>query len=163
LTKWLQEVLAVLGNDPVAQLNIHCSNGRMLLRRRGYRIPPHRDPKWGFITCLMYLARKKDDQRWERSCSPSTVTRKLWAEATLDFGLPVSSRARRLVSPESRADFPQFRGAHGAQIPADAEPADLERYALQFRIGPDRRSMESVCALLPAEQEPFWAGKGGDY
>jgi hypothetical protein len=35
------------------------------------------------------------------------------------------------------------------------------RLAVQDR--PDRRSMESVCALLPAEQEPFWAGKGGDY
>jgi hypothetical protein len=29
LTKWLQEVLPVLGNDPLAQLNIHCSNGRI--------------------------------------------------------------------------------------------------------------------------------------
>jgi hypothetical protein len=32
---------------------------------------------------------------------------------------------------------------------------------LQFKIGPDRRSMETVCALLPAEQ-PFWAVKNGD-
>jgi hypothetical protein len=164
LTKWLHEVLPVLGSDPVAQLNIHCSNGRILLRRRGYRIPPHRDPKWGFITCLMYLARKKDDQRWGTQLfavdgdKEAVGPKPHWiADAQCRLVRDIAFRPNRALI------FLNSAGAHGAQIPADAEPADLERYALQFRIGPDRRSMESVCAQLPAEQEPFWAGKGGDY
>jgi hypothetical protein len=164
LTKWLHEVLPTLGDDPLAQLTIHCSNGRILLRRRGYRIPPHRDPKWGFITCLMYLARKKDDQRWGTQLFAVNDDK----EAAGPKPHWISDSQCRLVRdvafrPNRALIFLNSAGAHGAQIPADAEPADLERYALQFRIGPDRRSMESVCGQLPAEQQPLWAGKGGDY
>lgn len=164
LTTWLHEVLPVLGSDPLAQLVIHCSNLRILLRRRGYRIPPHRDPKWGFITCLMYLARKKDDQRWGTQLFAVDGDK----EAVGPKPHWISQAQCRLVRdvafrPNRALIFLNSEGAHGAEIPADTEPADLERYALQFRIGPDRRSMESVCALLPPEQEPLWAGKGGDY
>ena len=164
LTKWLQDVLPVLGDEPLAQLTIHCSNSRILLRRRGYRIPPHRDPKWGFITCLMYLARKKDDQQWGTQLFAVDDDKE--AKGPKPHWIPDSQcRLVRDVAfrPNRALIFLNSSGAHGAQIPADAEPADLERYALQFRIGPDRRSMESVCAQLPAEQQPLWAGKGGDY
>jgi hypothetical protein len=164
LTKWLQDVLPVLGSDPLAQLLIHCSNGRILLRRRGYRIPPHRDPKWGFITCLMYLARKKDDQRWGTQLFAVDGD----TEAVGPKPHWISHSQCRLVRdiafrPNRALIFLNSAGAHGAEIPADAEPADLERYALQFRIGPDRRSMETVVAQLPPEQHAFWGGKGGDY
>src|SRR5262245_379230 len=164
LTKWLHEVLPVLGSDPVAQLTIHCSNHRILLRRRGYRIRPHRDPKWGFITCLMYLARERDDQRWGTQLfavdgdGEAPGPRPHWiSEAQCRLVRDVAFRPNRALI------FLNAAGAHGAQIPADAEPADLERYAFQFRIGPDRPSMETVCALLPAEQKPFWAIRAGDY
>jgi hypothetical protein len=162
LTTWLREVLPVLGKDPVAQLTIHCSNHRILLRRRGYRIRPHRDPKWGFITCLMYLARERDDQRWGTQLfavegdREAVGPRPHWiSDAQCRLMREVAFRPNRALI------FLNSAGAHGAQIPEDAEPADLERYALQFKIGPDRRSMETVCALLPAEQ-PFWAVKNGD-
>jgi hypothetical protein len=35
-----------------------------MLRRRGYRIKPHRDPNWSFITCILYLARSGDSDAW---------------------------------------------------------------------------------------------------
>ena len=164
LTKWLHAVLPTLGDDPLAQLTIHCSNTRILRRGRGYRIPPHRDPKWGFITCLMYLARKKDDQRWGTQLFAVDGDKE--AAGSTPHWIPDSKcRLVRDVAfrPNRALVFLNSAGAHGAQIPENAEPADLERYALQFRIGPDRRSMETVCANLPAAQQPLWAGKGGDY
>ncbi|MGH9255013.1 MAG: hypothetical protein ACRD3C_10635, partial [Vicinamibacterales bacterium] len=42
--------------DP-RSVELRGSEGRIMLRRRGYRIRPHRDPKWSFITCILYLAR----------------------------------------------------------------------------------------------------------
>ena len=43
-------------------LTLHASDGRIMLRRPGYLIPPHRDPRWGFVTCLVYLARPGDNE-----------------------------------------------------------------------------------------------------
>ena len=40
------------------------ADGRILLRRPGYVIEPHRDPGWGFLTCLAYLARPGDNKEW---------------------------------------------------------------------------------------------------
>ena len=64
LRQWLNEVLSGGDPDAVDRLKLNCSDDRILLRRRGYRIPPHRDPKWGFITCILYLAKPGDDERW---------------------------------------------------------------------------------------------------
>ena len=53
-------------------------------------------------------------------------------------------------------------GAHGAHIPPDAQPATLERYAYQFRLGADGRSIKAIRAKLTPEQRAYWAGKVGD-
>jgi hypothetical protein len=55
------------------------------------------------------------------------------------------------------------QGAHGASIPADAEPADLERYIYQFRIGPTADSIRKLQALLPEDRREMWSGKVADY
>jgi hypothetical protein len=54
-------------------------------------------------------------------------------------------------------------GAHGAQIPEDAQPETLERYIYQFRIAPTVESMALLKSTLPEERRPFWAGKSTDY
>jgi hypothetical protein len=53
-------------------------------------------------------------------------------------------------------------GAHGAHIPADAKPASLERYAYQFRLGADGKSIKAIRAKLTPLQRAFWAGKVHD-
>ena len=40
------------------------SDGRIILRRRGYVIPPHRDSKWGWLTFILYLAKPGDPDTW---------------------------------------------------------------------------------------------------
>lgn len=43
-------------------LTLHPSDGRIMLRRPGYNLAPHRDPKWGFVTGIVYLARERDNE-----------------------------------------------------------------------------------------------------
>ena len=52
LTAWLQANFPTLTADAIRDMPMSCSDGRVMLRRPGYHIPPHRDPKWGFLTCL---------------------------------------------------------------------------------------------------------------
>jgi len=59
--EWIKENWPQVSPESIA---FQSSDGRILLRRRGYRIPPHRDPKWGFLTCILYLARPEDDESW---------------------------------------------------------------------------------------------------
>jgi hypothetical protein len=55
--------------------------------------------------------------------------------------------------------FLNSTGAHGATIPADAEPPNLQRYVYQFRIGPDAESMAALTASLSPERRALWEGK----
>jgi len=59
--------------------------------------------------------------------------------------------------------FLNSHGAHGAFIPEHAEPADLQRYIYQFRIGPTKTAIQKLVAMLPEERRPAWEGKLVDY
>jgi hypothetical protein len=138
---------------------LHPSDGRIMLRRPGYVIQPHRDPKWGFITGLIYLAREQDadtygtqlyrvrDDRDAPNDKPFYVD-----EARCELVKSVPFRANTLLA------FLNSRGAHGASIPPDAMPVNLERYLYQFRLGPSTRTIKRLLALMPAEQRGPWMG-----
>jgi hypothetical protein len=157
---WLTHNFPALGGEPLDAMTLTCSDGRILLRRPGYHIRPHRDPKWGFITCLMYLARPGDDERWG--------TQLYWVE-----GDEEASGARPHWIDEAQchpAEHVAFRrnrallllnsaGAHSAHIPADAQPQDLERYAYQFRIGAGGETIRRLLEGLPPERRALWEGK----
>jgi hypothetical protein len=51
-------------------------------------------------------------------------------------------------------------GSHGASIPEEAPP-DFERYIYQFRIGPERQTIERLKAQLTPEARAKWEGKKG--
>lgn len=136
------------------------SNSRLMLRGRGYTIPPHRDPKWGFIICLLYLARPGDSERWgtqfysvERDDEARSVTPHWIAPERCRLVEDVAYRANRLVV------FLNSDGAHGATIPDDA-PDELRRYAFQFRIGPNASAMDRLLAMLPEDKRELWARTG---
>jgi hypothetical protein len=136
------------------------TSGRIMLRRRGYRIAPHRDPKWGFITCILYLARGNDSEAWGTqiyavdSDAEARGVGPYWIDpAQCRTVEDVAFRRNRVLV------FLNSDGAHGAQIPADAEPENLERYIYQFRIGPTAETIAILKARLPEERQPYWAGK----
>jgi hypothetical protein len=160
LGQWIRDSFPTTDADPLAALNLASSDGRILLRTNGYVIPPHRDPKWGFITCIFYLAKSSDDKRWGTDmyevegddeavgAAPHWIeNRRFRLVETVKF-----KRNRALV-------FLNSTGAHGATIPADAEPPNLQRYVYQFRIGPDAESMAALTASLSPERRALWEGK----
>jgi hypothetical protein len=160
LQQWLHDVLPEGDQAALDGLTLSCSDGRILLRRRGYRILPHRDPKWGFITCLLYLARPGDDERW------GTQLYAVDGDAEARDAKPhwIDDTRCRMVQdvtfvPNRALIFLNSHGAHGACIPEDAEPENLERYAYQFRIGPERRPMDRFLSGLSPERRASWSGK----
>ena len=161
----LDEWIALNWPDvPPASVELNCSDGRIILRRRGYRIPPHRDPKWTFVTGILYLARKSDSETWgtqlytvdeddeARSSSPH------WIDPARCHAVgEVAFKPNRMLI------FLNSVGAHSAHIPDDAQPETLERYIYQFRIAPTLDAMETLKAALSEDRRPLWAGKGADY
>jgi hypothetical protein len=165
LVEWLQATWPDVADQPLeSMVQMQSTDGRILLRRRGYLIPPHRDPKWGFVTCLLYLARPGDSQAWGTQLYAvdddveATSVAPHWIRA---------ERCRLVKDVPFRANtalvFLNSRGAHGAQIPLSAEPPSLERYVYQFRIGPTADSIRRLVALLPPERRERWSGKVADY
>ena len=145
--------------DP-RSVDLHGSGGRIMLRRRGYRIRPHRDPKWSFITCILQLARPGDSESWGTQMlaveddQEARNTAPYWIdEKKCRVVEDVAFRQNRLLV------FLNSVGAHSAHIPPDAEPATLQRYIYQFRVGPPVEAMNRLKSLLPEERQPLWAGK----
>ncbi|MEQ1757933.1 MAG: hypothetical protein ABL986_06405 [Vicinamibacterales bacterium] len=164
LKAWLRDNFSLSEGDPTEGIRFKCSDGRILLRSCGYLIPPHRDPKWGFITCLSYLVRPGDSERWGTQLysvgddveAPSVAP--YWIKADrCRFEKDVPFRRNSMLV------FLNSHGAHGASIPADAKPPNLERYVYQFRIGPGPAAIRSLVRLLPEERHSFWSGKVTDY
>ncbi len=161
LDRWLRLNWPEVSPDAV---EFQSSDGRILLRRRGYRIPPHRDPKWGFLTCILYLARRDDSERW------GTQIYRVEGDEEARGAAPHwidPARCHQVgevaFMPNRMLVFLNSVGAHGAHIPDDAEPPSLERYIFQFRIAPTVESMGVLKSTLPEERRAFWAGKAGDY
>ncbi len=141
-------------------VDLHGSGGRIMFRRRGYRILPHRDPKWSFITCILYLARPGDDETWGTQLYAVDEDR----EAKSAAPYWIDEKHCRLVEdvafrPNRLLVFLNSAGAHGAYIPADAQPETLERYIYQFRVGPTIDAIAKLRSMLPEERRPLWAGK----
>jgi hypothetical protein len=148
--RWLEE----------SDQRLRVSDGRIMLRRPGYRIGTHRDPKWGFITALIYLARPGDSETYGtqlyrvRGDAEASDDKPLWIDdRDCELVKSVPFRANTLLA------FLNSTGAHGASIPANAKPANLERYLYQVRLGPDLAGIERLVSLMTPEHRARWAGK----
>jgi hypothetical protein len=151
------------GTDPTIDLPLHASNGRLMLRRPGYLIPPHRDPKWGFLTGLVYLARPGDDdahgtQLYRVRDDESAPSNKPY------YVDPSRCELARAVPfrPNTLLVFLNSGGAHGASIPADAQPATLERYLYQFRLGPSNDAIAALLGQMAPAVRKSWSGAKTD-
>lgn len=139
-------------------VRMHASEGRLMVRRAGYLLEPHRDPRWGFITCLAYLARNSDTEIY----GTRLYRVKHDQEAPDESVFYVDKKDCELVSTVPfRANhllvFLNSAGAHGASIPDDAPP-DLERYMYQFRMGPDLKGIRWLLERMPEAHRHLWAG-----
>jgi hypothetical protein len=137
------------------------SGGRLMLRRPGYHLDPHRDPKRAWLTCLMYLAKPGDSEAWGTQIFKVTGDQE--APYTQTY-YPAQSggqvELQKLVPfvPNTALIFLNSGGAHGADIPKNA-PADLERYSFQFYIGPDAGDLDELVRALPPDRQARWVAK----
>jgi hypothetical protein len=132
-----------------------------MLRRPGYQLKPHRDPKRTMLTCLLYLARPGDDQAYGTELyrvddeRESSYTQTYYPE---EEGCRCELVRTVPYRPNSMLVFLNGRGAHGARIPPDAPPA-LERFAYQFYVGPGGDELAALIAELPREKRDLWQDK----
>ena len=157
ICKYVRSFVPSLPRD--IDLTLHPSDGRIMLRRPGYNLAPHRDPKWGFVTGIVYLARDSDNEAHGtqiyrvRDDAEAPTSRVYYPEpARCELVKDVPFRANSMLA------FLNSEGAHGASIPADAQPPTLERYIYQFRLGPTSKVIKRLTDLMPPDQAAMWAG-----
>ena len=120
--------------------------GRLMLRRPGYHLDPHLDPKRVVVTCLLYFARPGDSEGFGTTFYRMHGTPNI--DRTNTF-YPESQGVRcELVKmvpfkPNSAVAFLNWGGAHGADIPKDA-PKNTERYSYQFYVSPNPAALAAI-------------------
>ena len=164
LDEFLRTHWPELGSMADAGIALRVSNSRLLLRRPGYVIKPHRDPRWAFLTCLLYLPRSSDHevygtQLYRLHREPEvTHSSPLWVDQS-ECELVKDVPARR----NSALVFLNSTGAHGASIPSDA-PAGIERFLFQVQFGVDEATKERLIAGVSDAARPSWsADREGRY
>ena len=120
-------------------------------RRPGYEIKPHRDPRWAFLTCILYLTKRDDPQLY----GTQLCRLKQEQEATSHAPFWISENNVEVVRevpgrPNSAVVFLNSTGAHRASIPSDAPP-ETDRYIYQLQLGPEPAVRAALNKRLPAE------------
>jgi hypothetical protein len=150
-----------LGSLSQAGIALQVSNSRLMLRRPGYVIKPHRDPRWAFLTCLVYLPKSAEHQIYGTQLyrlghEPElTHNSPLWADPN-ECELVKEVPARR----NTALVFLNSTGAHGASIPRDA-PADTARFLYQVQFGVDDGTREQLVHNLDQAKRASWATDRG--
>src|SRR6185436_10866450 len=143
------------------QLPQSVSGGRVMLRRPGYHLSAHRDPKRTMLTCLLYFAGSKDSEEYGTDIfrvfddREANYTQTYYPEQN---GSRVELVKRVPFKPNSMLVFLNSAGAHGATIPDEAPPT-LERYSYQFYIGPSPDDIATLIRDLPPERQALWRSK----
>lgn len=162
LAPWIRaQVVSLFGEalaDDVLALPQGSHGGRLMLRRPGYRLAPHRDPKRVFVTCLFYLPGKRDLPFGTQLHAVEGDGEAPYAKTY--YPEEAGGRCRLVRDVPCRHNSALFMvngaGAHGASIPADATPPTLERHSYQFYVGPTS-GLEALVARLPEDRRARWA------
>ena len=139
-----------------ADIRLELLMSRILLRRPGYEIKPHRDPRWAFVTCLVYLPPRNAEQFFgTQLCSVRREPEHrshgaLWMD-DIDVDVVTSVPGR----PNTALAFVNGTGAHRASIP-DTATSDTERYIYQLQLGPSVANQRRLLASMPADEVAHW-------
>ena len=132
--------------------------GRLHLRRPGYHLKPHLDPKRVVITGLIYFARPGDSEEFGTQLFrvgksfKSVAMGKFYPD---EQGLPVELAKTVPFRPNTLFAFVNSKAAHGASLPPDASLR--ERYAYQFYVKPRDGDLKKLLLELPPERRTNWA------
>jgi hypothetical protein len=130
----------------VAEIPHEATAGRLMLRRPGYHLDPHLDPKRVVVTSLIYFARPGDCEAFGTSFFRIEGTP--YIDQTNTFYPKKQGLACTLVKTvpfkqNTAVIFLNAEAAHGADIPATA-PAGTERYAYQFYVSPKSALIDAL-------------------
>lgn len=147
-----------LGEEALA-FRHHALSGRLMLRRPGYKLKPHRDMKIAALTGLIYFARPGDSQEYGTELYRVDNDRQAPFMKTY-YPEAHGARAELVRTVPSVANsalvFMNVPGmAHGAGIPPDSQQS--ERYAYQFYVGPTKSKVARLVRRLPPEQAAAWS------
>jgi hypothetical protein len=130
----------------LAAIPHEATSGRLMLRRPGYHLDPHLDPKRVVFTCLLYFARPGDSEAFGTTFYRMSGTPKI--DRTTTFYPETQGIACDMVKmvpfrPNSAVAFLNWGGAHGADIPRSA-PGETERYSYQFYVSPEPAALAAL-------------------
>jgi hypothetical protein len=130
----------------LAAIPHEATRGRLMLRRPGYHLDPHLDPKRVVFTCLLYFARPGDSEAFGTTFYRMNGTPNI--DRTNTFypetqGIRCDPVKMVPFRANSAVAFLNWGGAHGADIPKDA-PTDTERYAYQFYVSPEPSALAAL-------------------
>lgn len=113
-------------------------DGRLMLRRPGYSLEPHVDPRRSMLTVMMYMGTSSGSD--EYGTKLFTSDRELPAKyAGIYYPLREGAACVLAKSVPCRRNsmlvFASRFGIHGADIPSDAEPSTLTRFTYHFFVG----------------------------
>jgi hypothetical protein len=137
----------------VASLPHVATAGRLMLRRPGYHLNPHLDPRRVIVTCLLYFARPGDSPTFGTTFFRIDGHTAIDQRSTYypeEHGLRCEHVTTAPFLPNTAVAFLNAGGAHGADIPKDAPP-HTERYSYQFYISPEP---SALAALLGEPETP---------
>lgn len=141
----------------VAALPLEATDARLRLRTPGYHLDPHLDPKRVLLTMLLYFARPGDSEA-HGTAFYRVDGRIVRDHATTYYPERYGHRCElaRVVPfrPNTGVVFLNST-AHGADLPTTA-PRDVERYALQFYVGPPVAALKDIVSRLPDMQRRTW-------
>ena len=147
--------------DEALALPLHAHGLRLMLRRRGWTLAPHCDPRDQFISTLLYLARPEEGDTYGtqlfRVLQENFVPQ--YANTYYPEGEGLACELVKTMPYRGNLCLSLLNlggGAHGASVPADAQPADLRRWAFQFYMGPEREQLEALVSRLPPERQEAW-------
>ena len=138
----------------------HAFRGRLMLRRPGYRLKPHRDMRIAALTGLIYFARPGDSAQYGTDLyridndQQAPTMKTFYPESCGAIAKHV--RAVPFVGNAALIFMNAPGMAHGASIPRDATQAT--RYAYQFYIGPPKDDYgRLIRRMTPAQQAAYGA------
>jgi hypothetical protein len=129
-----------------AELPHEATGGRLMLRRPGYHLDPHLDPKRVVFTCLLYFARPGDSEGFGTTFYRMNGTPNIDRTSTFypqTQGIQCDLVKMVPFRPNTAVAFLNWGGAHGADIPKDA-PKDTERYSYQFYVSPEPSALTAL-------------------
>jgi hypothetical protein len=132
--------------------------GRIQLRRPGYRLAPHLDPKRVVVTGLFYFPRPGDTESYGTqlfSLDRPFVASGMATCFPENHGLTCSLARTAPYRANSLLVFVNSGAAHGASLPRDATLS--ERYAYQFYVKPEDGKLKKLLRELPPEAQAAWA------